>query len=525
MSQVEVRVGPPGCGKTTEFVIETTTRPHRYIIALPTIGLLEEVAGRLCHEAAKSGTLPVIRAVHGRAEGQRSVIVSRMIMEAIEEYATLPHVILIITHEGMMATDFHSTAASSWHIRIDEVPSAIAAGEFRIPSASRYFEAAYTLTATEDNWHQVALASDAPRMMDMMADDLLKGLAAFHKRAKSPQGVCVDVKDWREARDRGRVVRWWSVWTPAELAPFASAAIAAAGFFHSLTYLAMRKWHGEEVVFVRRKVAPAATRQKARVCIRYFTHAHRASSEWWFPTRDRKKFDDGHAGSSAGKGGEGHRLPPGKDCLARVCRHLESIVDLGFWSGNEKVVTYFEGRLPGQQVRPKVAGSNEYRNLTSCAFIYSSKARPEDAVLLSVFGLSREEVERAREQEDIWQFVTRGAIRQAEFDGLYTVYLYDHWQAEMLAQMLRDAGMAGDVQIEPVVEAGVLDVERPRPGPKPGAKAEKSEKSFEDQQAERREADRRRKQQQRERERATKAAEGSLRSRGRPRKADGEARS
>ncbi|HYI84158.1 MAG TPA: hypothetical protein VEX11_13220, partial [Acetobacteraceae bacterium] len=85
-----------------------------------------------------------------------------------------------------------------------------------------------------------------------MADDLVSGLAAFHKRAKSPQGVFVDVADWRDARDRGRAVRWWSAWTPAELAPFASAVIAASGFFHSLTHLATRKWSAADVEFVRR---------------------------------------------------------------------------------------------------------------------------------------------------------------------------------------------------------------------------------------------------------------------------------
>ncbi len=91
----------------------------------------------------------------------------------------------------------------------------------------------------------------------------MKGLAAFHKRAKSPQGVFVDVADWRDTRDRSRPVRWWSAWTPAELAPFATAVIAASGLFHSLTCLATRKWHGGEVEFVRREVVGAARKGEA----------------------------------------------------------------------------------------------------------------------------------------------------------------------------------------------------------------------------------------------------------------------
>ena len=204
-----------------------------------------------------------------------------------------------------------------------------------------------------------------------------------------------------------------------------------------------------------------------------------------------------------------------------MCRHLEGVADLGYWSGNEAVVAYFEERLPGEQVRPKVAGSNAYRHHRSCALVYSSKARPEDAILLDVFGLTREEVERAREREDIWQFAMRGAIREAEFDGTYEVYLYDRWQAEALAAMLREEGVADDVVVEAVEEAGILDVQRPRPGPKAGAKAAASGKTFEEREAERREGDRLRKQRQRAKQREEKAAAGTLRARGRPRSAGG----
>ena len=501
--RVHVSVGPPGCGKTNELLAEMAGVPGRYLFALPTTELIEEKLRDLRRETAKSGTEPVIRAIHSKVAGRAPMDVSREIAEAIEEYSAMPHVVLVVTHEGMMATDFACAATTAWHVRVDEVPSATVAGELRIPSSSRFFEAAYGLSPVEGTaWHRVSLEADAPGLNDLRADDLMKGLAAFHKRAKSPQGVFVDVADWRDARDRGRAVRWWSAWTPVELAPFATAVIAASGFFHSLTCLATRKWHGGGVEFVRREVVGAAQRKEPRVRIRYYTRGHRASTEWWFPSDPKKPRS-------------------GKRCLVAVCRDLEGVRDLGYWSGNEAVVGHFEERVPGEQVRPKVAGSNKYRGLTSCAFIYSSKARPDDAILLDVFGLTREEVERAREREDIWQFCMRGAIREAGFGGTYTVHLYDLWQAEALAAMLREEGIADDVALEPVAEAGILDVERPKPGPEPGAKAAGSGKTFGEREAERREGDRRRKRQQRERERAEKATAGTLRRRGRPRKADG----
>ncbi|MBL6454528.1 hypothetical protein JMJ55_04275 [Belnapia sp. T6] len=496
-------VGPPGCGKTKELLVEMTSVPGRYVFALPTTELIDEKLGDLHNKAAKSGTRPVILAIHSRVARRRSASINREIAEAIEAYSLLPHVILVVTHEGMMATDFACASSRPWHVRIDEVPSATVAGEFRIPSSSRFFEASYDLSPVEGTeWHLVSLSGNAPSMSDMMADDLVKGVLAFHKRAKSPQGIFVDVPDWRDARDRDRTVRWWSAWTPAELAPFATSMIAGAGFFHSLTHLTTRKWSGEEVEFVRREVEANNRAGKPKVRIRYFTHGHRASTEWWFP-KDPKKSREG------------------KRCLAAVCRHLEGVHDLGYWSGNNEVVSYFERRLDGEQVRPKVAGSNLYRRHTSCAFIYSSKVRPEDSILLNVFGLTREEVERAREQEDIWQFVMRGAIRMAEFDSIYTVYLYDRGQAETLAEMLRSEGISEDVTLEPVHEAGILDVERPKPGPRPGAKAAQSEKSFEERETERRAADRERKQRQREKERAAREAAGTVRGRGRPTKDSG----
>ncbi|GAA0576888.1 hypothetical protein GCM10009416_14340 [Craurococcus roseus] len=497
-------VGPPGCGKTKELLVEMTSVAGRYMFALPTTDLIGEALVGLRREAALSGTEPVIRAIHSKVAGRAPAGVAREIADAIQELSSLRHAILVVTHEGLMATDLSCAAAAPWHARIDEVPSATVAGGFRAPASSRFFQAAYDLAPVEGTaWHRVSPKADAPSPADILADDLVGGLAAFHKRSRSPQGVFVDVADWRDARDRERTVRWWSSWTPAELAPFATATIAASGFFHSLTCLAARKWSGTEVEFVRREVGGGqASTRKPTVRVRYFTRGHRASTEWWFP-------------SGSGKGREGKR------CLAAVSRHLEGVDGLGYWSGNEGVVSYFEGCVPGEQVRPKVAGSNLYRRQTSCALIYSSKARPEDAILLDVFGLTREEVERAREREDIWQFAMRGAVREAGFDGLYTVYVYDLWQAEALAAMLREAGVADEVSVEPVAEAGILDVQRPKPGPKPGAKAAASGRSFEQREAERREGDRLRKQRQREKERVEKAAAGTLRGRGRPRKPDG----
>jgi hypothetical protein len=165
-------------------------------------------------------------------------------------------------------------------------------------------------------------------------------------------------------------------------------------------------------------------------------------------------------------------------------------------------------------VSPKQAGTNEYRHLTGCAAIYSNKHQSSDAPLVEVFGLSREDIERARQTEDIEQFIMRGAIRCPDFGGEYDIYLYDQWQAEAAKRFLESHSIT-DVEFIGLDEVGIMDEERPKPGRKPSSSNSEVLKLKAE---ERREADRLRKQRDREEERQMKAKAGTLRRPGRPRK-------
>lgn len=125
--------------------------------------------------------------------------------------------------------------------------------------------------------------------------------------------------------------------------------------------------------------------------------------------------------------------------------------------GNAQVYGRFDG---ADQVRAKMAGTNSLRHHTSCALIYSAKATPDDEAIIKALGLNREDIQTAREDEDVYQFVCRGAIRDPGYSGDYAVYLYDHGQAERLRNRLIGAGYTV-VSTEPVTEAGILDVVRP----------------------------------------------------------------
>ena len=117
------------------------------------------------------------------------------------------------------------------------------------------------------------------------------------------------------------------------------------------------------------------------------------------------------------------------------------------------------GRMKATFINPLVAGLNKHRDATACAMIFSSKATDEDQPLMGVFHLSKDDIQRAREDEAIAQFVMRGAIRNLDFGGAYKIYLYSEKQAERLRDRLLGIGFTA-VALSPLEEVGIMDVER-----------------------------------------------------------------
>jgi len=149
-------------------------------------------------------------------------------------------------------------------------------------------------------------------------------------------------------------------------------------------------------------------------------------------------------------------LAPITDVLAK------NLPGEGFWSGNKIIETVMMGRLKGQFIPPLAAGLNAYREARECAFIYSAKPTPKDKPLMDVFALTKADIERAREEEAITQFVMRGAIRNPDYGKPYGIYLYSKPQAERLREKLIQIGFS-DVTLA-AVDVGVLTGRRVRSG-------------------------------------------------------------
>ncbi|MCG7391972.1 hypothetical protein MHY87_03530 [Microvirga sp. ACRRW] len=482
--KLKLSTGTPGCGKTTRLHKEIIANPGRYILSCPRINLIEEQERNLNSMIRVSQTKPIILSVHGK--GSQKAPVLRRIAEAIAKYRYEDHVILLITHEGMMNADMSDL--SGWHVKIDEVPNAVVTDKICAEASAVYLQKSYGLDPIADtNWSRLLVHDDTPITRKVMRDDVLNDLVTLDKRARSAHGVYVDVQNWADLQERGRRLQWWSVWTPLQLESAESVTIVGASYHHSVLAKVTDAFYpgAIEIEEVRLVGQP---RKARRVFVHYFTRGHRGSSTFW-QTK-----------------GRGH--------VVRVCRHLEKVL-LGYWSGNKVITDYCFGRLSGQQVPPKTEGTNDLMHHTTCAFIYSAKMLASDQPLIDLFGLSPEDIERAREIEDIIQFIYRGDLRNAASSEDYHIYLYDLYQAEALEQYLMDQQI-DEIVLVPVEEAGLLDVRRLGRG-RPSSEAEDS-RSREERLAEQRQKDRERQKRKRDRKKEQKLRAGVYRGPGRPKK-------
>ena len=428
---MRIITGAPGTRKTTHELDRMVREPGCYLFANPTIDLITERVSDLRRMAKDAKTDPLIIAVHRNSRDTVVRQVARTIADLPHNMQHLPHVIAVVTHEGLISSELRSFVG--WHAVVDEVPSSVATGSMRIPATYAFMEAAYDLVDQGDGWSKVTLRADAPTFTEIQEDDFLAALATFHRRAQSDVGVYVNLTDWRDARVKGREVEWLSVWTLHELerAPFENVTLIGSGIMHSLTYLVSNV---AKPLKIERTEMPMARTGSPRVVIEYFADQHRGSTLWW-------------------------QSEIGRQNLLAIRRYLEG-QKVGYWSGNEDVAKFFYGSVPGEQVRPKIAGSNRLHDHTSCAMMYSSKALPTDRLLTDAFDITPDQIERAREMEDIWQFIWRGALRKPDFAGEYVIWLHDRAQAMALAEQLGQSEATTNIVVRKASAPGFQDVVR-----------------------------------------------------------------
>ena len=483
--------GVPGSGKSLSQLDAIAARPRDVVWASARQQLLDEHAAYCREVSSRRVTSLAVEVIHS-GQSVRGTVKRRVETALRTGSSNVPRVVMI-THEALMALDPADLAG--WEVLIDEVPDGcVVSGSVSAQASWIGLDQRYSLEPVGiDGWHQVRLRGGVePLQRSAIAQDAASDLAALHKCVHTPgRAVYVDLAAWQDAQVLGRKIAWWSVWTPLSLVGTAGVTVIGAGFFQSTAYLVATALHPDAIRFDRIEPAHPILRKRQTFRIHYFTR-HQGSTTWW-------------------------ATEEGSRCLVQLSRYLEGKGFAGFFSCNNDMLPYFRHRFEAEFCTPKQAGTNTLIKHTSCAYIYSNKAQEADKAILQMFDLDPSQILQAREHEDIIQFVMRGAPRNPNYEGPYDVYLYSQDQAEMLMCYLTEHGIAAAVELVPVLEAGIMDVQNPVSDRlQDGAVDPLGHQERIDQ---RRRADALRQKRRRAVKVAQKKAEGTHRRAGRPRKA------
>jgi hypothetical protein len=417
--KVTVLTGPQGSGKSTVMREEAIAQPGLYLFASPTHELIDEQTAAFKAEERGLKLWPVHSKTGGKGKVEERLEHARS--EIVREGHR--HAVILTTHDAMMGSDLSLFAG--WHARIDEAPAAVQAGSFNISEVRAALKERFALhTKPGHDWASLTLNGNKPSWKRLQGSLAASDLVEFYKQAANPARVFVRTPNWDALDD----IDWFSMWTPLELAGFASVQIAGSSYTRSVGYLGAQALYEDLLEFDEREV-PVVRKGQPSISIHYFTEGHRGSTTFW--------------GKSEG------RLQ-----IKHVCDYLaKTLPKASFWSGNTVVQHLMEHRIKGELIAASAAGLNKHRRKQHCAIIFSGKATKADRGMMKVFGLTDDHIERAREDELIRQFAMRGAIRDPTFDDAYDIYVYEKVQAERLKEHFEELHF-DTVELIPVTDAG-----------------------------------------------------------------------
>lgn len=404
--KVTVLTGPPGMGKSHHMRGEIISEPGLSVLALPTIVLLREQEKKL-REAAPE--LPIFTAHSSRDSRAQVQLQVNGHLQTISKNQT-EHAVLLVTHDFLVSGDLAGLAG--WRFYVDEPPAAVRAGRLSISKSSlRLWRAEFNLQSVE-HWGRLERADGSALKLGVeRGDTMLKDLAELRRAANGRNLVLISTNNWVVGEQH-----WMTMWTPLDLPSPARVTMAGAGYLRSLGAKVAQKLHGD-LLEIEERLIERPRSGHPQVTIRYFVDWECSSPHWetW----------DGLAD------------------LRAVADHIRTTFpNLGYWSGNDVGKLVMSHRISPEKPWPaRLAGLDGMMDFTACAYIYSSKAAAHLMPLLDLLGLSKEDVRISAEDEDIFQFVFRGAIRKPDYAGDYDIYLFSRQQAERLHSLLDGAGL------------------------------------------------------------------------------------
>lgn len=418
--------------------------PGQYLLAVDRREVIEARIRRIEEKAAAAGTHPVFRPIFSRCEGRfenGSENVRRQIREQPTKDNETPHVIIVCTHEGLLTSDL--STYQGWTLIIDETPNLWTFGqaqtEFTWPLYKRFFN----LREIGGGLSEIEVRGDAPTVTACKRDTGLSQEFCDTLRRWQSSRPIVNLTSWEQAGD-GRQWWWSSVWNPKKLSAFKRVMILANSFEQTITYKLLDHAGVKLVPFA---IQDNRSWQHRNLFIRYFAENHQAGSSFW------SNRDD----------------PSGSEALQKTFDWIRanSQPTNHYYSAN--VDTLKAVTLPGEKLQPKVCGSDAYKHITCASFIYTAKPSAAEEKAFELYGITRNEIIRARQNEDLIQFLWRSWLREPNDtrDGEFRVY--DRAQAEFLKEFIEATGRPISVDLGHVSEAGV-DEHQPKPVGRPKIK-------------------------------------------------------
>lgn len=445
-----------GSGKTDRALDDIVKNKCKAIFATERVESFVELETWIRKKAAQHGTAPVIDKVNG-SQRQRLGSVSRQIAELPVRHELADHVIVIITHEGMMQSDF--SAFGDWDIIVDEVPPILNSEEKRTHLDAGFFQLHYELEEKEGGWCSVKVTGAGSKLTvaNVLADQSHNHLAVFHRRvleasrAGSNRVVVVNLKNWDRMSDSEVKWFWASAFSLKELEPFKSVKVLGNRYRHNVGALIAQSVSGDEIEW-EALPSPSYKRhfQFRPVHICYFSETRTAS---------RTLFE-----SAAGQ-------VMLREIGARLKQELGASDHI--WTANKadrgiptpKSVLLSGGMDDARYLSPKQAGTNRHKRASHAAVIYSAKACNNLRTLLKTMGIDQAAWVRSIELEAILQFVTRTSVRDPDNCSPVRLWVFDRKQALYLKEYFDGLGFAS-ATISLVTDGPAIPAEEKR-GPKP----------------------------------------------------------
>ncbi|GAB3120636.1 hypothetical protein [Novispirillum itersonii] len=414
----------PGAGKSTsarEYIFST---PGLYVYAAPRIEFLRELEKEFI-VARGGGHTPVIRVTHSEPD-VNSAPIGTAIAAAMADLADSPHAVLFITHQALALVDWSRPElnAHCWHLVCDEVPDVWTSGCFRLTASHDRLRDLFKAEplATEDgspspDWVSVTLTTEGHTIRQTREDVLGQQMASLWGMMADNRTCVGKASFFNQAAKGGErtTLVLGSTLNADVLAPFASRWFLAANF---TSYLLYRLWSKQGATFIERPIPSLILRTiplGERTRIHYFSD--RNASDTFFRNASRP-------------------LKMAADWLNA------NLTQRFFYCFNEThhIPLTGTGKDLARKVTPKQAGTNDLRDYTCAIWLAAMVPADHEVLVISSYGISKEDVLQDREREALYQFVMRSNLRVFDSVEPVDVYVFSRAQAESLQRMLGGGG-------------------------------------------------------------------------------------